>query len=217
MDFDKYTIKLNLKSCCLYEQLSGKSFFKLGNDVEDVILLMYASLITNNPSLLMSLNTFKVLIGDKKVSKWISDTYQTIAECNAQIKGIKTTFEGDEEKNEDIPEMDGKEMTINDVATSLIMQHKLDAHYVMYEMSLWEIKPLFQCAENCKHAEMVEKRFWTYLNIMPHVDHKKLKKPEHLVTFQWEAKEIRERSNNEIKNNLHAIRNMVGKKFDWIK
>ena len=215
MDFDKYTIKLNLKSCCLYEQLSGKSFFKLGNDVEDVILLMYASLITNNPSLLMTLNTFRVLIGDKKVSKWISDTYQTIAECNAQLKGIQTTFE--EENDEQAPEVDGDELTINDVATSLIMQHKLDAHYVMYEMALWEIKPLLQCAENCKRAEMVEKRMWTYLTIMPHIDAKKCKSPEKLLPFAWEKELIKKNAEKELKNNLHAIKGMIGKKFDWIK
>lgn len=216
MDFEKYTIKLNLKSCCLYEQISGKSFFKLGNDVEDVILLMYASLVANNPSLLMSLNTFKVLIGDKKVSRWISDTYKTIAECNAQIKGIDTAFEEDSQTPNE-SDNDEHSMTMNDIATSLIMQHKIDAHYVMYEMSLWEIKPFLQCAENCKRADMVEKRMWTYLTIMPHIDAKKCKSPEKLLPFAWEKGVLKKKAENDLKNNMHAIKGMIGKKFDWIK
>ena len=58
----------------------------------------------------------------------------------------------------------------------------------MYEMELWEIQPYLNAADIQRKAELVEKRFWTYLTIAPHIDGKKIRKPEDLVPFEWEKK-----------------------------
>lgn len=215
-DFDNYKLRINLKSACMFEQMTGKSFYVMGEEVEDYIKFMYCCLVANNDNLLMDYSTFLVLIGDDKVQHWVTNQFSTLQKFNEQFKNLK---EDEEEKEEETTttETDTKPIMMTDVAASLIIQHKMDAHYVMYDMGLYEIKPFLTCAENLKKAEMVEKRFWTFLQIMPHVDHKKLKKPEHLVKFQWEEKEMKEMANNDLKNNIHAIKNMIGKKFDWIK
>ena len=183
MKFDNYQIRLNVKSCCLYEQIFGKNFLKL-SDAEDMFELMYCIVVTNNPTLLMTYEVFKTFASDVKVSKWLEKEYGRIMSFNSQIKTteIKTDTEN-KEVDEDV-----EELTITDVASTLIIRYGLDPHYVMYEMSLWEIQPYLTAADVQKKADLVEKRFWTYLTIAPHIDGKKIKKPEDLVPFEWEKK-----------------------------
>ena len=183
MDFSNYKLKLNIKSCCLYEQITGKSFLKLSTE-EDVLALVYCSLVVNNPSLLMTYKVFKTLITDKKVSRWIAKEYERISEFNAQIKVQEPPKVEKEKKAEGEPE----ELNMTDIASALIVRHGVDAHYVMYEMELWEIQPYFNAADIQRKNDLITQRFWTYLTIAPNINTKKVKSPEELVPFDWEEK-----------------------------
>ena len=81
MDFKNYKIKLNVKTCCLFEQMTGKSFLAI-SDLDDILHLMYASLVVNNDSLFMTYSVFTKLVQDIKVAKWIESEYQKIQEYN---------------------------------------------------------------------------------------------------------------------------------------
>lgn len=179
MKFEDYVIKMNLKTCCLYEQIFGKNFLKM-EDSEDALELMYCCVVANNPSLLMTYDVFKVFIQDKKVSRWIEKEYERISKFNSQIKAK----EQDTDKKED----DEEEITITDIASALIVRYGIDPHYVMFEMELWEIQPYLNQADIQRKADLVTQRFWTYLTIAPHIDGKKIKSPEDLVPFEWEKK-----------------------------
>ena len=183
MDFSKYKIKLNIKSCCLYEQITGKNFLKLSAE-EDILALVYCSLVVNNPNLMMTYKVFKTLITDKKVSKWIGTEYERISEFNAQIRVKEQTKPENIKKEND--EQD--ELSMTDIASALIVRHGVDAHYVMYEMELWEIQPYFNAADIQRKSELITQRFWTYLTIAPNINTKKVKSPEELVPFEWEEK-----------------------------
>lgn len=185
MDFSKYQFKLNLKACCLYEQITGKNFLKLGSE-EEVLELVYCCLVANNPSLLMTYKVFMNLIEDKKVGRWVAKEYEKISEFNAQIRtrGTKEPVASDE--NNEVPE---EELTMTDIASTLVIRYGMDAHYVMYEMELWEIEPYLNAAEIKRKNELVTQRFWTYLTIAPQINTKKVKSPEELVPFDWEKKE----------------------------
>lgn len=211
-DFENYKIKMTLRSMCALEQMLGRSFYTLGQEDEDYFKYMYTCLVCNNDDLLMDYSTFLVLIGDKKVAKWITKEFEKLKRYNEQFNALIEETDNKEEASGDT----GTVM-MTDVAASLIIQHKLDPGYVMDKMEIWEIKPLVQCAENVKHVEMVEKRFWTFLTIMPHIDGKKIKKPEQLVSFEWEKGENKKRAEEELKNNMTGIKSLIGKKFDWIK
>ena len=63
----------------------------------------------------------------------------------------------------------------------------IDAHFV-YDMRTTDIADFLKGIEEKKREQMEQDRFWTYLKILPHVDGKKLKSPEDLITFPWEAK-----------------------------
>lgn len=183
MDFSEYNLKLNIKSCCLYEQITGRSFLKMGTE-EDVLVLVYCCLVTNNPSLMMTYKVFQTLIMDKKVSKWITKEYEKISEFNSQIKTPEPEKK-EENKNE---EADTEVLMMTDIASALIVRHGVDAHYVMYEMELWEIQPYFNAADIQRKSDLITQRFWTYLTLAPNINTKKVKSPEDLVPFEWEEK-----------------------------
>ena len=183
MDFSNYKLRLNIKSCCLYEQITGKNFLKLSNE-EEVLELVYCCLVANNPSLLMTYKVFQNLMTDKKVARWITKEYEKISEFNAQIRTKQVSEPATEEKKEEPVE----ELNITDIASTLIIRYGMDAHYVMYEMELWEIEPYLNAAEIKRKNELVTQRFWTYLTIAPNINTKKVRSPEELVPFDWEKK-----------------------------
>lgn len=174
---------MNLKACCLYEQMTGKNFLKMGSD-DDVMMLVYCCLVVNNPSLLMTYKVFQTLITDKKVSMWIAKEYGKISEFNSQLKVPEEPQKEEKKKEDDEPE----EITMTDVVSSLIIRHGMDAHYVMYEMDLWEIQPYLNAADIKRKSELITQRFWTYLTIAPNINTKKVKSPEEMVPFEWEEK-----------------------------
>ena len=183
MKLDGYKIALNIKSCCMYEQIFGKNFLKM-NEVDDVLELMYCCVVVNNPTLMMTYDTFKVFVQDSKVAKWLEKEYRKISEFNAQIKKKEPEVDAGGEKEEE-----AQELTMTDIASTLIVKYGIDPHYVMFEMELWEIQAYLTAADVQRKAELVERRFWTYLTIAPHIDGKKIKKPEDLVPFEWEKGE----------------------------
>lgn len=179
MDFDKYTIRLSIRACCIYEQLTGKNFFHIRTD-DEAIVLMYAAFVTSN-DLMISLKTFMQLLQDKKVAKWIEREYQRVTDFSNQMKAFDNVDGEGEKGGENV-----MNLTMTQLASSLIMQHGIDPHYVMNEMQLWEIMPFFTAADELFKTEMVEKRFWTYMQIMPHINTKKCKGPDELIAFAWE-------------------------------
>ena len=183
MDFSKYKFKMNVKACCLYEQLTGRNFLRLNED-DDVLKLIYCCLITNNPSLLMTYSVFQTFMKDRKVGNWITKEYDRISSFNAQLKLLDANTDAGGEKGGETDE----EITMTDIASTLIVRYGVDAHYVMYEMELWEIEPYLVAADNQRKSDLVTQRFWTYLTIAPNINTKKVKSPEDLVPFEWEKK-----------------------------
>ena len=81
-----------------------------------------------------------------------------------------------------------EELTMTDIVSTLIVRYGVDAHYVMYEMELWEIQPYINAADIQRKNDLVTQRFWTYLTIAPNINTKKIRGPEDLVPFEWEEK-----------------------------
>ena len=172
-------IRFSIKACCLFEQLSGKSFFKC-NDAEDVIRLLYAMYITTNDSN-VTYKVFCSMLENKKLAKAMMAEYNSIAKYLEQLK-LNEQFENYNAGNGG----GGEEVTITKIASALIVQHHLDPTYVMEKMQLWEIVPYFEVADNMRKMELIDKRFWTWLTICPHIDSKKIKSADQLIKFDWE-------------------------------
>lgn len=194
MDCNKYKYKMTMRALLFFEKLSGKSFFEISTE-EDAEMLKYSILVNSNEDLLMTYDVYKIFASDKKVRKWIDECYEKAALFIGQIK-MEAQKNSEEYSNED---NDSEPMTITRIVYSLIIQHGVSAEYVMNEMQLYEILDLFNAAESKMKSELVDKRFWTYLQILPQIDGKKIKSPEKLVPFQWEKGEIKKRAERELK------------------
>lgn len=201
MDLSKYKYNINIKSICYYEKIAGKSFTDFS--LEDITQFIYACFIINNPEVNITYSTFLLLIENRSIAEWLMIKNQEALQMIQQFN--EATDEGDEVQGEKITN------TITDYATSLIIDYGLDAHYVMYEMKLWEIPLFFEAVSTKMMRDMEQKRFWTYLNIMPHIDTKKCKSPEALLPFKWEKGKRQERAEQNLKNNLYAVKHTIGK------
>lgn len=211
IDFDKYKIRMNIKSCCLFEKLTGKSFFKCETE-DDALHAMYCSLLVNNECLKMSYDAFMIMLEDERVAQWISDSYLREMKYMYQFARAEGT------ENQEVKDKaeDKADLTMEKIAASLIINYGMDAHYVMYEMELWEIPMFSEVATEKYKADMAEKRLWTYLTIMPQIDHKKCKSPEKLIQFPWEKGDKQDKFEKRWEDDKAAVMNTVGKTFAQI-
>lgn len=202
MDLSQYKMGLNIKAICYFEKITGKSFFGFGE--EDVLYLLYACFLINNPETKISFNVFMGIMQNEQIAKWASTQFQDALGIIQQFnKSI------DEQKEEKFS-MD-QTSTMTDFATSLIIDYGMDAKYVMYDMDIWEIEKYFEAVNTHIKRKMELERFWTYIKVLPHIDSKKCKSPEALVPFDWEKDAKKKRNEENLKNNEYAIKHTIGR------
>ena len=203
MDLSQYKMKLNVKSICYFEKISGKSFFNLNE--ADILHLLYATFLINNPDTNITLNVFVGLMEiNENISKWMIEKYQSMLSVIYQ-------FNEDKEDNKDDKFTMENTHTMTDFATSLVIDYGMDVRYVMYEMDIWEFPEYYEAVNTHIKREMEMERFWTYIKVLPHIDGKKCKSPEALVPFDWERETKKKKQNQDLENNRFAIMNMIGK------
>ena len=173
-------IKLNIKSIITAEKLLGKSFGQFNlEDAEEWLVLSYAMVVSNNEET-FTLDTFKKLTKNKRMMSEI-------------IQGIKKEFEYIEQfKGKEEVKTDGQsDISITEVA-GMMIANGIEPAFV-YEMRTTEITDILQAIEDRKKEKMESDRFWTYFVMAPHIDTKKVKSPEALITFPWEMAEKKEK------------------------
>lgn len=201
LDLTKYKIKLNVASARLFEQISGKSFFKIGE--EDAFKLAYSVLIANNPELNFTFNTFMLLLQDKKIANWITREIEKENNFQAQLKFVKRSklVEKAEEGSEDVEAL----KTISDYASVLIVNFGMDAHYVNYEMPLYEMEDYFFIAEMKRRNDLSNQRLFTFLTMLPQLESKKKIMPEDILPFPWEKNAKKANAEEDLKKKQAMI------------
>lgn len=173
-------IKLNIKSIITAEKLLGKSFGQFNlEDTEEWLILSYAMVVSNNEET-FTLDTFRKLTKNKRMMSEI-------------MQGIKKEFEYIEQfKGKEEVKTDGQsDISITEVA-GVMIANGIEPAFV-YEMRTTEITDILQAIEDRKKEKMESDRFWTYFVMAPHIDTKKVKSPEALITFPWEMAEKKEK------------------------
>ena len=201
LDLTKYKIKLNVASARLFEQISGKSFFKIGE--EDAFKLAYSVLIANNPELNFTFNTFMILLQDKKLANWITREIEKENNFQAQLKFVKRNklVEKAEEGSEDVEAL----KTISEYASVLIINFGMDAHYVNYEMPLYEMEDYFFVGEMKRRNDLSNQRLFTFLTMLPQLDSKKKIFPEDILPFPWEKNAKKANAEEDLKKKQAMI------------
>lgn len=166
--------RLTIKVIIRWEQLRNKSFALIDySDKDDVNALLY--LLSPDASR-YTLEVFSIAI-DEKTAEPI------IKELEMQSK-LLNQYQKEGKKSDCDPEMVG-----NIIATLII--NGIDANYAYNELELCDLPMLIEAFENKKKESMEASRLWTYFSILPHVDGKKMKTAQDLITFPWEEESIR--------------------------
>lgn len=200
-DYQDFKLKINMKTILLYEEMSGKSFYEVGG--EDIMLLIYCALVVNN-DLSITKNHFDIIMKNEKIAR------ELMAKCQSELDFIQQFIKTDNKVKQETEEVE-KDNKISNVVNMILLQNNLDMNYVMYEMRLWELAPLIKSIEEKTKADMVEKRFWAYLNICPHIDSKKIKGPEDILPFPWEKDNKKEAALKFMDDNNEAIKAFFNK------
>jgi hypothetical protein len=194
-DYQDFKIKINMKTILLFEEITNKSFNMLDNN--DIITLIYCALVVNN-DMVITLPFFKTIMKNEKIAR------DLMTKCQAELD-FMLQFNQRKHEEEALGEETLKATKISDVIHMLILQYNLDIDYVMYKMRLWEVEPIIRAMQEKTKVDMVEKRFWAYLNICPHIDSKKIKGPEDFLPFPWEKESKKEASLKFMEENKEAI------------
>lgn len=168
--------KLNLQAIRVAERLLKKPFGEFDlTDEETVLTLMYAMVSENNDEV-MTFDQFKSILDMGKIGMKVQ---RAVSDEMAYIDQFKEEVSGKEEK---APYM-------GDLA-ALLITFGLDAHFVLYEMKLFEIGDYLKAIDDHKKEQMERDRMNTFYSILPHVDHKKIKKPQDIYPFPWEIEQL---------------------------
>lgn len=174
--------KLNIRAIVLAEKLLGKPFgqFDLSNE-EDVMTVTYGMVAANNEETLTRA-MFDKILENKKIRTEIT-------------RQVKREFDYIGQFGSDEPADGENDTSITDIAVMMIMEG-IDPTFV-YELRTTDIADFLKGIDAKKKEQMESSRFWTYLNILPHVDGKKMKSPDNLILFPWEYEAKKKQTDEE--------------------
>ena len=167
-------MKLTIRSIITAEKLLNKPFsdFDLSLE-EDLKALIYSVYVVSEK--VFTLKDFQSL-------------WDLKSERAKMMKFITTQLEYVQQFAEE-GEASGK-VWITALVNRLIATRRVEQSYILNDMWIWELNDILKASEDAVKEEMEEKRYWAFLTIMPHVDSKKINKPQDLITFAWEAEKI---------------------------
>lgn len=150
------------------------------SDKDDIDSLLYTTTICSNEDKMYTLEVFKNTLSNEKIAREMVMTLERETAVLSQFQ-----------KKQDASGTDAGESNpgmIGELVSTLIMSG-LDAHYALEEMELCDLPLYIEAYERKKKEQMESDRLWTYLNILPHVDGKKLPSARDLYSFPWEEME----------------------------
>nr|DAN25549.1 MAG TPA: hypothetical protein [Bacteriophage sp.] len=178
---------MKIKTIIRWEQLRGKPFNGIDmSDEEDVVALLYCRAICEK--------------GVKCTLAVYRNTTSNHVLCSAQMSALKDEVAM---VGQFMPQNEGScgktdNIRIADIVSMLVMSG-LDAYYAMNEMELCDIPMYLLAYENKRKEIMEERRLWTYLTILPHIDASKMVNgAKDLIAFPWEDNTQKEISDEDV-------------------
>lgn len=210
-----FNLKLNIKSIIFYERLTGKPFSTFNGSEEDVIPLLYCMLVANNDFKRTYEETIKYLFTDEKFVEEINSRLQKIFLFESQ-------FFNNQDINKEIPteintpnKEDTNKVFIHQLVPILVMDCNLNIDYVLNEMHYSEIDSYIKYRDDKNKNRLEEKRLFTYLTIMPHINAKKLTVNE-LLPFSWEKEEKEKEGLKVIDNHKDKLHQFINSgSIEW--
>lgn len=192
----------SFKAIRYFERLTNTSFLELELHPELIFHLMYSCLLAHPE------NNFRMTF-EEAMASFIPEHADELAEqlsielnIIGQFNKEMTSSEDDSSISKTEKSSPNKEekLFLSSLIPVLVSTCNLDLDYVMNEFDYTDTKMFIENSVERKHEDMENERFWTYLQIAPHLGSKtKIKKPEDLVEFTWEKEERKEYAEKKMK------------------
>ena len=185
MDFN---IKPTFKAIRYFERMTNTSFLDIDKNNTLIFHLLYCCLLVhpeNNFNM-----TFETAITDffpnygedliKAFSLYMEILNQFSQDMSDQDdSSINVTEKSSPPKEEN--------MLLSSLIPLLIIDCKLDPHFVLDEMDYTDTELYLKSSVEHYRQDQEDKRFWTFLQISPHISSKSgIKKADDLIEFTWE-------------------------------
>lgn len=204
MNFD---VKSNIKAMIRYELLTGKPFQKIdyGNesDVED---MLYCAILCSNSELITKEEFFNIAENESILNDMAAKLKRNISIIHQFMQQQAEINEGG---------TDNETNYIKDIASTLIISGGIDAEYLLHQMDVCDLPIYIEAYERHKREEMESSRLWTYYNMLPHIDKKKIKTPKDIIPFPWELEKLKKEAELSLKRDKELFEQfMSGQMID---
>jgi hypothetical protein len=159
--------------------------------MDEILKVLYCVVLANNDKV-FTFKTFKDIANNP-------DQFRTMVRELEKYNQVLSQFV---EEN-DVPgerKTDETKTWVKDIVASLIVE-RVDASFVMNDLTIADLPLFIKALNNKKRAEMEESRLWTYIWMAPHIDTKKLDRPEKICPFAWETEKIKEKAMQTMETN----------------
>lgn len=86
----------------------------------------------------------------------------------------------------EVREKQAEVRTLTDVVTELLTDGVVPADYLLERAELWELTIYIEATQRKRQQRLERERLWSYMGLLPHIDSKKIKRPEDLIPFAWD-------------------------------
>lgn len=172
---------ITVRDLLRYERLLGRSIFA---DEPDGATLIYCT--TPEAYTRYTLDEWsRTTLG---ASAFMAEEAKELArELSAlqQYSGLDTRDERLEVREE--PTANSQEpRALTDVVTELLTEGVVPADYLLERAELWELTIYIDATQRKRQQRLERERLWSYMGLLPHIDSKKIKRPEDLIPFSWD-------------------------------
>lgn len=188
--------------------MTGRSFLRMDfSDENDMRRLLYCATVTCAAEP-FAFDVFEQTLQNEKI---VAAEIRSLTSYSAFTAQFSCKREVVDKSDADTMQ----DVTIGSIVAKLIVAAGMDAHFVMHEMLVEDLPMYIEALNDKIRHEEESRRLWTFYAILPHVDGKKLKNPQKLHIFPWEAKEAARKAREElVRSEQEFYRFMNGEMID---
>ena len=194
--------RLDIEAIVRWEQMTGRSFLHMDfSDENDMRRLLYCATVACAAEPF----TFDVFEQTLQSEKIVAAEVRSLTAYSA----FAAQFSRKQKIAGKSDACATQNVTIGSIAAKLIVSAGMDAHFVMHEMLVADLPMYIEALNDKLRHEEESRRLWTFYAILPHVDGKKLKNPQKLHIFPWEAEEAARKAREELVRSEQEFRRFM--------
>ncbi len=168
---------ITIRDLLRYERLLGRSIFA---DEPDGATLIYCTTPEAYTRYTLEEWSRTTLGASAFMAKEAKELARELASLQ-QYSGLDARDERSEVREEQ-----SEVRTLTDVVTELLTEGVVPADYLLERAELWELTIYIDATQRKRQQRLERERLWSYMGLLPHIDSKKIKRPEDLIPFAWD-------------------------------